>query len=111
MEPNLLCKYCNANITSLDFFCPNCGKQIKEKPVAVGVGTQIGVYFLSFFLPPLGLWPAIKYLRQEDTVSKRIGIIAIVLTVISVIITLWSFSAFLNLMSGQLNSQINGLGL
>jgi len=111
MESQLKCKYCSANITSLDFFCPNCGKQLKAKQMSVGIGTQIGVYLLSFFLPPLGLWPAIKYLRQEDNVSKRIGIIAIVLTVISVIITLVSFSAFLNLISGQLNGQISGLGI
>lgn len=111
MEPQLLCKYCKTNITALDFFCPNCGKQLKTKPMPIGLGKQIGIYLLSFLLPPLGLWPAIKYLRQEDTGSKRIGIAAIVLTVISVIITLWSFSAFLNLISGQLNSQINGLGI
>jgi hypothetical protein len=111
MESSLKCRYCNANVASFDFFCPNCGKQLKAKEISVSIGKQIGVYLLSFFLPPLGLWPAIKYLRHGDAVSKRIGIIAIVLTVISIIITLWSFSAFLNLISGQLNSQINGLGL
>lgn len=102
------CRYCQANITSTDYFCPNCGKKLKERPQSVTLGRQIFVYLLSALLPPLGLWPAVKYLRQADVKSKQIGVIAIALTVISTLVTIWLSLGFINkfnqILSGQLNS-------
>ena len=72
----------------IDIFCPACGKKLKRSDLSTGIQKQIGVYLLSFFLPPFGLFPAIKYLRQADSKSKKIGVIALVLTVISILITI-----------------------
>lgn len=71
------------------------------------VGRQIFVYLLSFLLPPLGLWPAIKYLKQKDERSRMIGFIAIVLTIISTVITIWFTLGFVNTFNQQLNSNLN----
>lgn len=108
MDILTVCRYCQVNISPNDYFCPNCGKKLKEKPQSVSIGRQIVIYLLSALLPPLGLWPAIKYLRQGDSKSKQIGIVAIVLTLISTIVTVWLSFGFIakfnQLLSGQLNS-------
>jgi len=90
METNIqtTCPHCNNPILPIDIFCPACGKKLKRSDLSTGIQKQIGVYLLSFFLPPFGLFPAIKYLRQADSKSKKIGVIALVLTVISILITI-----------------------
>jgi len=71
------------------------------------VGRQIFVYLLSFFLPPLGLWPGIKYLKQKDDKSRMIGFVAILLTIISFALTIWFALGFINIFNQQLNSNLN----
>lgn len=106
-----LCPKCQTPIIETNYFCPNCGYKIKEPPVSTTIGKQIGIYLLSALLPPLGLWPAIKYLRQPDSKAQMIGLVAVVLTVVSIIISLWlSFVVFNNLTS-TLNAQLDGTGL
>ena len=83
------CKYCGSSVLGTYYYCPNCGKKLKEPPLSIGLTKQIGVYVLSLVLPPLDLWTGIKYLRQDNITAKRIGIIAIVLTIISTILTIW----------------------
>jgi len=107
MELQVNCPNCKQNILSSDYFCPNCGKKIKEKSLSVTVGRQILVYLLSFLLPPLGLWPAVKYLKQKDEKSRIIGFVAITITIISIAITVWLTLSFLDTFNQQLNSNLN----
>lgn len=108
------CPVCHFPVTETSYFCPNCGKKIKEPPVSVTIGKQISIYAISILLPPLGFWPGIKYVMQEDQKAKTVGLIAIVLTIISTILTLWlSFAAF-NLFNQAMNTQtqqLQNLGL
>ncbi|OGM88272.1 hypothetical protein A2573_02550 [Candidatus Woesebacteria bacterium RIFOXYD1_FULL_43_18] len=69
--------------------------------------SQIGVYALSIFLPPLGLWPGIKYLRQKGKIAKIIGLIAIVLTIIATGTSAWFLSSVAKNLDQQINSQLN----
>ena len=65
-------------------------------------------YIGSLLLPPLGYWWGIKYLRQTDAASKRIGILCMVITTLSFIVTsIWIVDYF-NKISATVNSQING---
>lgn len=107
MDFKTTCPYCKANVPSSDFFCPACGKKLKEKPPSTSTSRQILIYLLSVFLPPLGIWPAIKYLRQSDEKSKKIGLAAIILTVISIVITIWLTAGFVKLFQKQLGTQLN----
>ena len=91
-----ICPACHLSLSESFYFCPNCGKKIKEPPVSTTVGKQVGIYAMSILLPPLGLWPGIKYLLQKDQKAKTIGIIAIVLTIFSTIITSWIAINFFN---------------
>lgn len=105
-----LCPSCGRSVPQDFSFCPNCGKQIREAPLSVSLAAQIGIYAISVLLPPLGLWPGIKYYRHSDPAAKRIGTIAIVVTVISTVATLWLTFAFLNVYLNTLNQSLNGLG-
>ena len=49
-------------------------------------------------------------LKQENNKSRAIGVVAIVLTVISVAITIWTTAKLFN-MASQLLKSLSGLGL
>lgn len=108
MEPQLSCPNCKQNIPESYYFCPNCGKQLKAKPLSASILKQIGIYLLSFLLPPLGLWPGIKYLRQPNGEGKMVGFVAILLTVISIVLSVWITAAYMDSYGKMLNSLSNG---
>lgn len=81
--------------------------QLHNKYLSTTVGRQAFIYLLSVFLPPLGLWPGIKYLKQKDEKSRMIGFVAILLTIISTAITIWMTLGFINIFNQQLNSGFN----
>ncbi len=107
MENQLNCHYCGKSLKLTDYFCPNCGKKLKDKPLSATIPRQIFIYLLSLLLPPLGLWPGIKYLRQKDEKLRMIGLAAVILTVISTVITVWITLGFVNTFNQQLNSSLN----
>jgi len=88
------------------YFCPKCGKKLKDKLPSTTFSKQLIVYAISFFLPPFGLWPAIRYLRQQDDKSKKIGLAAIFLTIISILLTIWLTTSFINSFNKELNNQL-----
>jgi hypothetical protein len=98
------CPACQAPVAETAYFCPNCGKVLREKPPSTSIWKQIVVYAVSLFAPPFGLWYAWKYLRQPEKISKYIGLTAIILTVISVVITVQIGQQFMNQVDQSLNS-------
>lgn len=106
MDP-AVCPFCNAPITPLAYFCPTCGKKLKDPPVGTGIGKQIKLYLICVLLPPLGLFPGIKYLRQEDPKAQKIGLVVILLTIIATIFTIWFSVAFVSQLSSTLNGQLD----
>lgn len=106
----LACPQCHQSIQPEWYFCPNCGKDLKAKPRSTTLLAQIGIYALSVFLPPLGLWPGIKYLREENPKGQQIGMIAIGLTVLSTIVTVWLMFSLVQSYVGTINQSLGGLG-
>lgn len=98
------CKECGHEIFDEVLACPNCGKPQRDKFPSVSLSRQIIVYSVSLFLPPFGLWHVWKYLRQKDGKSKKIGIAALILTIISIIITIWFTEKLVNSINQALNS-------
>ena len=98
------CKECGQEISDEALVCPNCGKPQRDKPPSVSLSRQITVYSVSLFLPPFGLWYVWKYLKQKDGKSKKIGIAALILTVISIIVTIWFAERLVNSINQALNS-------
>ena len=101
------CPVCKLPIFDSYIFCPNCGAKIREVVFTISVGKQISVYLISVLLPPLGVWPGIKYLLNPDEKAKKVGLIAIILTVISSIITIWMTISVLNGINKSLGTQLN----
>lgn len=104
-----VCSVCHQPILSGYYFCPNCGNNLKEKPMAISVITQIGFYALAIFLPPLGLWPGIKYMMKKDLQAKRVGLITIILTLVSTVLMIWGIFSFLNTYLTQMSGMLYGL--
>jgi len=100
-----VCPFCHFSLSQTYYFCPNCGKKINEPPVTTL--KIIGVFLLSVFLPPLGLWPGIKYLLSKNQKTKKVGAIAIALTILSTIITLWLSVVMFNSLNQNISSQLN----
>ena len=101
----ITCQYCHTLIPAESYFCPNCGKMLKEKTT---ISRQAVVYVVSLFAPPFGFWYVWKFLRQPDERSKKIGIAALILTIISVIVTIWFSVDLINSVSQQINSINSG---
>lgn len=79
-----------------DYYCFNCGKNLKPAPPKTSTDAQIMLYLKSFLLPPFGLWYALPYLKTDNQKSKVIGSVAIILTFLSLAI---AFKITLNLMN------------
>lgn len=99
------CKFCGQSVLVNSTFCPNCGKQLNEPPISAV--KEFFVYLFSIFFPPLGFIPGIKYLSRKDEKAKRIGVIAIILTLISTVITIWACVLIINDINQNINAQIN----
>ena len=100
------CPACNAAVAPKANFCSQCGKQIHEPPFSISIAKQILVYFVSFFLAPLGLGYAFKYLRLSDKRAKRIGIVAILLTILGIVTVILTASTFMNSIYGSLDTLV-----
>lgn len=85
MENNF-CPSCRFKTQGDWFFCPNCAHALKERPPVISIFKQILIYFVSFFLTPLGLGWGLKYVRYKDIKTKTIGVISIILTVLSLVL-------------------------
>ncbi len=109
MEQNFKCVFCQSEISPAAFFCPVCGKKVRETPLSASLVKQVGIYLVSFFLPPLGLIPALKYLRQGNPKLKNIGLIAVALTVFSILISVYLAVSISNELNRQVQEQLQNL--
>ena len=107
MEP--ACPVCHVMVKPTDFFCYNCGKNLHPKPPSVTTEDEIKLYLSSFSLPPMGIIWALPYVRQADTKSKTVGYVAIGITVVTLIVLVIETMSFINGISAQVNSQMQGL--
>ena len=96
---SLLCPVCHQPIQSEFYFCPNCGKSLKEKPLSTSISARIILYTLSIVTPMLcfltiSSWRGWKYFKSSDPRAKQIGVIAIILITLSTIVTVWLVYSF-----------------
>lgn len=107
MEPT--CPHCHTPVRATDYFCYNCGKNLKPKPLSTSFETLLLYYAGAVILLPMGFIWGMKYLRQESQTAKVHGVILIGLTIIEcIVVTVWTVN-FVSTVSGQFNSQLNGL--
>lgn len=110
----IICPHCKAPAHDTDYFCPACGKKLKDPPLSTTLMRQLVVYAIAIFLPPFGLIPAIKYLRGDSQKAKTIGVVAILLTVVviflTVVLTMQVISEATKVISSQ-QIDLQGTGL
>ena len=109
MEDVLVCPQCHVPIQASDYFCSNCGKNLKPKPSSVSISSQALLYVGSLLLPPMGFIWGIRRLREEGRTQKIVGMIAIVLTVVSLVYSIVVVVDVINNANTQLNQQMQGL--
>lgn len=101
------CPSCHIPVLESWYFCQNCAKKLRTKPASTTIAAQIGIYALSIFLPPLGLWPGLTYLFQKENKAKIIGVIALVLTIIATIVTVYYAVQIMDSVNKAVNEQLN----
>ena len=110
MENIVKCPICHVEVKPSDYFCFNCGRNLKPKPPSTSLTRQISIYMESIFLPPYGLIIGFRYLRQNDRASKIVGIAAIILTILSIIIFTKLTLDLINTVNTQVNSKLEFMG-
>lgn len=101
---NDFCSQCKLPIEASWYFCPNCGNPLKEKPPVLSAAKQTTIYLVSFFLAPLGLYWAMKYIKYKDNKTRTVGIVSLVLTVVAIAISIFGVKYALDQYSRFLNS-------
>lgn len=103
----IACPFCLAPIDPTAYFCPKCGKKVREKPISTGISAQVVVYLVSIFLTPFSLALTWRYLKNPDPLAKRIGIISLILSLSALLIGIWTSIVFTQSLNQQINSQLN----
>lgn len=111
-NPDLVCDFCHTVNPSTFFFCPNCGKVLRQKPLSTSIYKQVWIYFVALAIPPFGLFSGIKYLRQKTYKENLVGLTSVILTVISIVASIWialiSINKIQTMVSGQLQNSVQG---
>lgn len=103
------CPKCHVAVKPTDYFCYNCGNNLKPAPPSISITGQLVLYTKSVLIPPFGILWAVKYLRHDNSKSKIVGIVAIILTLTSLIISSIMFKNFVDNVNNQVNQQLNSL--
>lgn len=100
------CRYCAGAITTDDYFCPSCGKKLKEKPVSTDLWPLVWLFILSALLPPLGIGLTIRYIRSEEEKTKLIGWISLMVMAVALIVSIWFAKSVMDGFNQKINSQL-----
>ncbi len=107
-----ICPQCHLPVLPEYYFCPNCGANLRLRPLSMTIGTQVLLYLFSAALPWIAYvaitkWPGPKYLRSEDPRARAIGWIALGILVVSSIVAVWLTTIWIN---QQISSAMNAVG-
>lgn len=106
----MTCTNCNAQILDNYYFCPNCGKKIKEPPFKFSNHQAVKIILLSILVPPFGIFPSIKYLLVTDMKAKIVGAVGIVLNIVILTLATIYLIKSINQTMDQINALTNPQG-
>lgn len=107
--PPSMCPSCHILIRPTDYFCFNCGKNLKPKPLSVSLSQQLIIYISSLLLPPIGIIWGIRYLKESNATAKVIGVVAIVITTVVLIICVYAIIGAINTVNEQVNKEVQNI--
>jgi hypothetical protein len=100
------CPFCKNKIEAKVFFCPICGKKVREKPVSTKFWPVLWLFFLTILLPPLNIGLTIKYMKSADAKAKRIGLISLIVMIAVLVVAVVSTFYVTKYVSDQVNQQV-----
>jgi hypothetical protein len=109
MEETTTCPVCHVSVRPTDYFCYNCGKNLQPKPPSLEIMKLILLVLGSILLPPLGIFWAVPYLKQKELKYFGWGIMFVVLTLLSVVLTTRWVMDYVNKINLEVNQQLNQL--
>jgi len=109
MDEISLCPGCHVAVRPTDYFCFNCGKNLHAAPPGTAPADQIKLYLGSVFLAPMGIFWGLRYLREESQKSKIVGIIAMTLSVVTLILVTRYTVNLVNTLNTQVEKQLQGI--
>jgi len=111
MDETTLCPTCHQSVRLTDYFCSNCGKNLRPRPLSTSLLSQIALYLKTLLLPPLGFIWGYRYLRQPGTNSKIVGLITIAITIIEIVLLVEFAVNLVNTVNQQIYQQTSLYGL
>ena len=111
MQDINICPSCHQPVIPNYYFCPNCGKNLRPRPLSTSTSTQVLLYLKSLLLPPLGIIWGIRYIRQSDVSSKLVGLFTILITIIEIVFLIQTTVYTVNTVNQQINRQSQLYGL
>lgn len=102
------CLSCGKEVSLIDNFCPSCGVKLEHGIEHIGWGRQMYIYTISLLAPPFGLVWTFRYLKQKNPQVQWVGIIAGILTVISLGLSIWAIFGFIQTSQQLLNTNVGG---
>lgn len=103
------CPNCHINVRDTDYFCFNCGKNLKPKPPSLSIIRLTLIMLGSILLPPMGVvwgWP---YIKTVGAKYKILGLVIIGSTITSFVITTYLAVDFANNINLQVNEEMSRL--
>ena len=112
---NTFCRYCQKEIPEDSYFCPVCGKKLREKEEKISLIKEIFIYIICFIFVPFGMHWFFKYVRSADGTKKRVAFMSLVITLIAVATTVSVTYNYIQSIKGYMNApqfkQFSDLGL
>jgi hypothetical protein len=92
--PQAVCSVCHQAVLPQYYFCPNCGHELKAAPLSTTAESQTLVYLHSAILPlicfiTVNRWKGWKYYKSADPKEKQIGTTALVIMILSTLVTIY----------------------
>ena len=106
IQQKIPCPNCKNQIDSNVFYCPICGKKVKEKSVGTGFWPMAGLFALCIVLPPLNIPLSFRYIRSTDPRVKTLGWVSIGIMVLSLIIITLATINIVNEVNRQVEEQM-----
>lgn len=103
-----VCPTCHVTVRPTDYFCYNCGKNLKPKPPSVSPASLVFFFLMSALVPVAGVVLSIKYLRAQGNTYKMYGIAGLIVTGVSLLFTVQFTISFMQEFERQLNAQLMG---
>lgn len=100
----VLCTQCHIEVRPNDYFCFNCGKNLKPKPLPTDAVNQLLYYVGSILLPPMGIIWGIRYMKEKSQTAKIVGVVCIIITVVVILVAVQATVQLMNTLTQQMNT-------